>query len=803
MEARTTSTTLTARLPILNPGEYDLWLMRIEQYFLMTDCFLWEVILNGNKVVKRTVGEVEQEYEPASAEEKQDRRNEMKARGTLNKEEIETISLDDLYNNLKIYEPELTGSSSTSQNLKNVAFVSSNSTNSNNNISTNEADNTTYGVSAAHTQSNPTSGDNLSDVVICAFLASQPNSPQLAREDLEQIDPDDLEEMDLQWEMAMLTIRARRFIKRTGRKLDVNGQRVRFDRSKVECYNCHKNGHFARECRAPRNQENKGRENSRRTVTVETPTKNDLVAQDGIGGYDWSYQAEEDHPTNYALMAYTSSRSSSNSSVQDFEVDSSSTNMCLESVEARLAHYKKNEAVFEESIIVLNLEVKLRDNALVENKKKLVKERDELKLTSKSLNNLLESDVIDKFKTGLGYNAASSTAASPAVESFVNSSEMLENQECNKSKSDKGYHTSANVKNNGDALEPKTLRKNSFRPHVIEDWNSDDDSKVIRPVWNNSSRVNHKKFANKITHLHPNRRFVPQSVLTRSGKINTAGASINTAVRPVNTAGSKTVVNHPRPISNAYKRGYSQVTKPFNKYSTNKNSIFNKKVNTVKVKDTTARDRAVVSENKGIGLILLRPQYAEFGKPKTVCNEVTMAMAQTLIKMKEEKAKEKGVETESVEKTKKEVQGDVQMERDAKVALRLQAKWDKELRRKKQLAAERAEAIRNKPPTKTQLRNLIMTYLKNMGGYKHNQRKMKVLLRIQGCMNHIKRRFKILQPMDSRKKLRIKDVTKEEAAEYEKEKKELRLSLKIIFDDDSEVDYEPLSKKFAIVNWEY
>ncbi|GKA15047.1 putative ribonuclease H-like domain-containing protein [Tanacetum coccineum] len=105
-----------------------------------------------------------------------------------------------------------------------------------------------------------------------------------------------------------------------------------------------------------------------------------------------------------------------------------------------------------------------------------------------------------------------------------------------------------------------------------------------------------------MTHPHPNRRFVPQAVLTKSGKINTAGASVNTVVRPVNTAGSKPTVNHPRPISNAYKKGYSQVTRPFNKYSEYKNSIFNKKVNTVRVKDTTARDRAVVSENKGKGV---------------------------------------------------------------------------------------------------------------------------------------------------------------------------------------------------------
>ncbi|GJV70494.1 putative ribonuclease H-like domain-containing protein [Tanacetum coccineum] len=96
-----------------------------------------------------------------------------------------------------------------------------------------------------------------------------------------------------------------------------------------------------------------------------------------------------------------------------------------------------------------------------------------------------------------------------------------------------------------------------------------------------------------MTHPYPNRRFVPQAVLIRSGKINTAGASVNTDVRPVNTAGSKTTVNHPRPISNAYKKGYSQVTKPFNKYYVNKNSIFNKKVNTIRVKDTTVRDRAV------------------------------------------------------------------------------------------------------------------------------------------------------------------------------------------------------------------
>ncbi|GJW72563.1 hypothetical protein Tco_0129480 [Tanacetum coccineum] len=94
------STNLTAKLPILNPGDYDLWLTRIEQYFLMTNYSLCEVIKNGNKVLKRTVGKTEQEYEPTTTEEKQDKRNEMKARGTLlmalpNKDQLKFHSYKD------------------------------------------------------------------------------------------------------------------------------------------------------------------------------------------------------------------------------------------------------------------------------------------------------------------------------------------------------------------------------------------------------------------------------------------------------------------------------------------------------------------------------------------------------------------------------------------------------------------------------------------------------------------------------------------------------------------------------------
>ncbi|GJT67436.1 hypothetical protein Tco_1018916 [Tanacetum coccineum] len=202
-----------------------------------------------------------------------------------NKPELETISMDNLYNNLKVYEPKVKGTSSLNTSTQNMAFVSSN-----NFGSTNEAVNTAHEVSTASTQANaanPINVDNLSDVVICAFFSSQPNNPQLANEDLQQLYPDDLEEMDLRWQMAMLTMRTRRFLKNTGRKLTINGnETIGFDKSKVECYNYHKRRHFAKECRVLRNQENKNTESSRRSVLMETTTSNALISCDGLGGYD-------------------------------------------------------------------------------------------------------------------------------------------------------------------------------------------------------------------------------------------------------------------------------------------------------------------------------------------------------------------------------------------------------------------------------------------------------------------------------------------------------------------------------------
>ncbi|GJT40917.1 putative ribonuclease H-like domain-containing protein [Tanacetum coccineum] len=376
-----------------------------------------------------------------------------------NKPELETMHMDDLYNNLKVYEPEVKGTSSSNTSTQNMDFVFSN-----NSDNTNEAVNTTHGVSAASTQvsaANSTNVDNLSDAVIY-----------------------DLEEMDLRWQMAMLTIRARRFLKNTRRRITMNGnESISFDKSKVECYNCHKRRHFARECRALRNQDNRNRESSRRSVPVEITTSNSLVSCDGLG-YDWSDQAEEG-PTNYALMAYSSS--SSNSKVSN---DSTCSKSCLEivevlksqyeqllkrfekselmvvayktglqSIEERIEFYKKNKSVYVEKINGLKWDIQVGEITIGELRKKL-----EI------------SQIVDTCKKGFSYNAV----PPPLTENCMPPKPDLSFTSLEEFKSEPLVIKP--VVNNSEAKASeanlKAVRKNNGAP-IIKDWVSNSEEENV------------------------------------------------------------------------------------------------------------------------------------------------------------------------------------------------------------------------------------------------------------------------------------------------------------------------------------
>nr|GEX25833.1 hypothetical protein [Tanacetum cinerariifolium] len=364
-----------------------------------------------------------------------------------------------------------------------------------------------------------------------ASKISQSNTPQLDNKDLEQIDTDDLEEMDLKWQVAMITMRG-----------------------------------------------NRSTNNERRVVPVETPASA-LVVQDGLGGYDWSYQAKEG-PTDFALMAHSSdSANLSNSEVQ------SCSNECLqsfkniqkqydqqkeilnranleilgyqyglESLEERIYVHYKNETVFEESIAFLKYDVQVRDISIKDLKNQLeetMKEKDDLKekLTkfeesSKNLTKLINSQMSANDKTSLGYDSQLSDNEMHKCEIFeiASDSSVSEIDEDNNQAKDSVNHLIKDCT----FFENKMVEK-----YVVNNKGKGTGQREVRLVWNNARRVNHQNFT-KMTHLHPKRNCVPTAVATKSGQVlvnaakQNAAASTSTA-RPkgknVLTAGPKAIVN--------------------------------------------------------------------------------------------------------------------------------------------------------------------------------------------------------------------------------------------------------------------
>nr|GEW88038.1 hypothetical protein [Tanacetum cinerariifolium] len=431
-----------------------------------------------------------------------------------NKADLDTMSMDDLYNNLKVYESEVKGMSSSNSSTQNVAFVSSsNNNNTNGAVNTAQAVNTALGIH-----------------------------------------PDDSEEMDLRWQMAMLTMRARR---------------------------------------SPKSQDTKHKESTKRTVPVETPASTALVSCDGLGGYDWSDQAKEG--VNYALMAYTSTSSDSKVST-----DSTCTKSCLEtvkilksqneqltkdlkkselmvlgyksgleSIEERLKFFKTNESVYLEDIKLLKVKIQMKDIAIKELRTKLEvaqKEKEGIQLTaeklenaSKSLNKLIDCQIIDNCKKRLGYKSYN------AVPPSCTGNFMPLKPDLSYSGLDE-FTVKPVVKNKFSEDETKAVRKNPDAP-IVEYWVLDDEEEnVTQP------------------------KIVKKTI--KPILVNTA--------RQVSTAQPKSTVNVARPKSYLSKTTHSTVKRPIHKKTSFNNSNVNQMVNTVRSKTVnTAGPKAIVNAVQG------------------------------------------------------------------------------------------------------------------------------------------------------------------------------------------------------------
>ncbi|GJY95520.1 hypothetical protein Tco_0511881 [Tanacetum coccineum] len=414
----------TIKLPILKKGEYDIWAMKMEHYLKHTDYPIWE--LERERKARTTLlmaipeDHLAKFYKMTDAKEMWEaiksrfggNDESKKMQKYILKQQFESFSVsnseglhkgyDRFQSLLSQLEIHGAGVSTKYANQKflstqNVAFVSSESTNNANDVSTAYGGFYFFGLYPKEGSS------SYIDELKYSFFANQSSGPQLDHEDLEQVDEFDLEEMDLKWQVAMISMRLKKFYKKTGRRLQDAG-----------------------------NTGYKAKDNGRRPGKQEEPKA--LVTLDGEG-VDWTGHAE-DEQENFALMAYSNSGSDTEvtscskqcvesyaklkklydtqrEQLGDASIEIQAYTQALKKVEAQLVAHQKNQLLYEENIRFMKIDLDDKTDVLMYHKRLLVevlKIKEELKTklenfqsSSKGLSKLLNSQMSTRDKFGLGY----------------------------------------------------------------------------------------------------------------------------------------------------------------------------------------------------------------------------------------------------------------------------------------------------------------------------------------------------------------------------------------------------------------
>ncbi|GKA50046.1 ribonuclease H-like domain-containing protein [Tanacetum coccineum] len=405
----------------------------------------------------------------------------------MNKADIETMSIDDLYNNFKIVEQDVKKSVGASSGAQNLAFMTAPSTSSTNDVNT----------------ANP------------------------AYEDIEQIHEDDLEVMDLKWQLSLLVLKAKDW------------------------------DHFARECRATRQR-----------------------------GFDWSDMAQEQVQTNIALMTFSDSEGLGYNVVpppypliynQPKTLDLSYSGLD-EFKDPEFKSYGSEDSKQESNIVC----DKKSDDSKENSNNSLVKEQVS-KETSSFVKSPLNVDKVTVFLVDKKIEFSKSKNHETLVKKSVRYAEMYRSQSPRGNQRNWNNLKSQQLGSDFVMYNKACFVCGSF-DHIQAHCKYHQRERMV--YGNNYNRVNYNYTTNR-THPNAQRNMVPRAVLMKTGL-----KSFNTA-RTVNTAHPKSTVYSAKPMSCFSKSAQSTVKRPYQSKTVLTNKNFNQKVNTAKVKVNTVRPKAV------------------------------------------------------------------------------------------------------------------------------------------------------------------------------------------------------------------